>query len=156
MSERPSGDVSRSFVGGTMQHVDDGLKARDGRLWLFLAADWADVALDIKPFAVSRDNKIPVHAEVHDNLLMCSCVIVMQGKQCGPLHLALVAHCREWMWSKTTPAMSMREVEGSGMVDYINIMWAIDAEFKLYRNVTTSVGMREHVCPKDSSKWDGF
>ena len=59
------------------------------------------IARTIKPFVVQKNVTIPVHAEVAPNLLMCSCIIVMQGKQCGPLHLALVAHCREWLWSKT-------------------------------------------------------
>jgi len=158
--ERSSGDLSRSFVGGTAQQVDDGLKARDGRLWLFVAADWEDVpdVFNIKPFTVTKNVSIPVTVIVQPNLLMCSCVIVMEGKQCGPLHLALVAHCREWLWSKTTPTMSRREVEGSGMVDYLQIMWCIDAEFKLYRNVTTSVGMREYRAPSDynGGTWDGF
>ena len=156
VNERSSGDLSRSFVGGVAQQVDDGLKARDGALFLFVAADWAHLApFDIKPFSVSKNVQIPVYAVVQENLLMCSCVIVMRGKQCGPLHLALVAHCREWLWTKTTPEMSRREVEGSGIVDYLNIMWCIDSSFRLYRNVTTNVGMREH---RDNSgaSWDGF
>merc|ERR1711939_580817 len=119
MTERSSGDLSRSFVGGTMQQVDAG-NAKDGNVILFLAADWAHLApFDIKPFQVKKHENIPVHAVVCENLLMCSCIIILQGKQCGPLHLALVAHCREWLWSKTTPAMSRREVEGSGLVDYL-------------------------------------
>lgn len=158
-NERSSGDLSRSFVGGTMQQVDDGLKATDGRIFLYIAADWQHLAkndaLDIKPFQVRKGLTVPVHVVVRENLLMCSCIIVMTGKQCGPLHLALVAHCREWLWTKTTSAMSRRDVEGSGMVDYINIMWCIDSSFRLYRNVTTNVGMREH---RDNSgaSWDGF
>jgi len=156
-NEKSSGDLTRSFVGGTMQQVEDGLKAKDGRLWLFVAADWAHLegSFDLKPFSISKSNTIDVHVEVCESLLMCSCVIVMQGKQCGPLHLALVAHCREWLWSKTTREMSQRDVEGSGIVDYLNIMWVIDSEFKLYRNVTTSVGMREHSAPSGGI-WDGF
>lgn len=152
--ERSSGDLSRSFVGGTMQHVDDGLKARDGRIYLFVAADWEDQALDIKPFVVSKHVSIPVTCVVRENLLMCSCIIVMQGKQCGPLHLALVAHCREWLWSKTTPQMSRRDVEGSGLVDYVNIMWSIDSELRLYRNVTSNVGMCQHRA-ESGGFWDG-
>ena len=154
--ERSSGDLSRSFVGGTMQHVDEGAKARDGQLHLFLAADWEDVTeFDIKPFQVSKSVQIPVYVSIVPNLLMCSCVIVMRGKQCGPLHLALVAHCREWLWTKTTPDMSRREVEGSGMVDYLSIMWCIDATFRLYRNVTQNVGMCGYTAPSGGS-WDGF
>ena len=45
-----------------MQQVDDGLKARDGKLFLFLAADWENADLDIKPFVVSKNitkKKIP-------------------------------------------------------------------------------------------------
>ena len=83
----------------------------------------------------------------------------MQGKQCGPYHLALVAHCREWLWSKTLPSQSRREVEGSGVVDYLNIIWAIDSSFRLYRNVTLSVGMREYPAQSEHSPcptWDGF
>ena len=155
MAERSSGDLSRSFVGGTMQNVEDGLKSRDGRIFLFLAADWENIDIDIKPFIVAKGNSIPVTCVVTDNLLMCSCIIVMQGKQCGPLHLALVAHCREWLWTKTTPQMSKREVEGSGWVDYINIIWCIDADFKLYRNVTSNVGMCNHRA-ESGGFWDGF
>ena len=157
--ERTSGDLGRSFVGGTLQEVDDGLNARDGRLFLFLAADWQHLAdrggLDIKPVQVKKGVTIPVHVQVKENLLMCSCIIVMHGKQCGPLHLALVAHCREWLWSKTTPAMSRRVVEGSGMVDYLNILWCIDSNVRLYRNVTSSVGMCSHRS-ESSGFWDGF
>jgi hypothetical protein len=133
-NERSSGDLSRSFVGGTAQVVDQGLNARDGKIWLFVSTDWEDVPLDIGPFKVGKGNTIPVHCEVAENLLMCTCVIVMQGQQCAPLHLALVAHCREWLWSKTRVEMSQREVEtGSGhsVVDYINIMWAIDTSVRL-------------------------
>ena len=156
MTERSSGDLSRSFVGGTMQEVDDGQKARDGDVYLFLAADWQEHApFDIGPFAVSKCVSIPVHAVVHPNLLMCSCVVVLRGKQCGPLHLALVAHCREWLWTKTTPSMSRREVEGSGMVDYLNIMWCIDSSFRLYRNVTYMVGLCEFKA-ESGGEWDAF
>ena len=138
-----------------MQQVEDGAKAKDGRLFLFVAADWEHLQpFDIKPFVVSKNNTIPVTVAVRENLLMCSCMIVMQGKQCGPLHLALVAHCREWLWSKTTPQMSRREVEGSGMVDYLNIMWCIDADFRLYRNVTSNVGMCQHRA-ESGGFWDG-
>ena len=154
MTEKSTGDLSRSFVGGTMQQVDDGLKAKDGRLIVFIAADWENIALDLKNFIISKNNTIPVKVVVRENLLMCSCVIVMQGKQCGPLHLALVAHCREWLWSKTTPTMSRRMVEGSGLVDYLQIMWCIDADFKLYRNVTSNHGMCQHRA-ESGGFWDG-
>jgi hypothetical protein len=82
-------------------------------------------------------------------------VIVMCGKQCGPLHLALVAHCREYLWRITPRSVTLRDVEGSGMVDYLTIMWAIDTDFKLYRTVTSSVGICAHVAA-DGSKWDAF
>ena len=155
MGERSTGDLSRSFLGGVAQTVDDGLKSRDGRLTLFVSADWQDVALDLKPYVVSKGIKIPVRVEVAEGLLMCSVVIVMHGKQCGPLHLALVAHCREWLWSKTPSHVSTREVEGSGIVDYINIMWCIDSGVRLYRNVTASVGLCEHPGP-ENTRWDAF
>jgi len=153
--EKSSGDLSRSFVGGTAQTVEDGLKSRDGKIYLFVSADWEHAALDIQPFVVAKGNKIPVHCEVAEGLLMCSVVIVMHGKQCGPLHLALVAHCREWLWSKTPVGVSTREVEGSGRVDYINIMWCIDSGIRLYRNVTASVGLCERPGPV-GSRWDAF
>ena len=54
MTEKSTGDLSRSFVGGTMQQVDDGLKAKDGRLIVFIAADWENIALDLKNFIISR------------------------------------------------------------------------------------------------------
>ena len=155
VTERSSGDLSRSFVGGVAQNVDEGLKAKDGHIYLFVSADWADVAHDIKPFTVSRGNTIPVHVEVAENLLLCSVIIVMHGAQCGPLHLALVAHCREWLWLKTPVSVSRREVEGSGLVDYINILWCIDSKIKLYRNVTSSVGLCEHHGVSDD-RWDAF
>ena len=154
--EKSSGDLSRSFVGGVMQEVQDGAKARDGRIYLFLSADYEDAVLDIKPFTVSRGVQIPVHVEVaRANLLMASVMIVMQGKQCGPLHLALVAHCREWVWSKTPTSVSRREVEGSGLVDYLSMIWCIDSEFRLYRNVTSSVGLCEHH-GVSTDLWDAF
>ena len=153
--EKSSGDLSRSFVGGTAQTVEAGLKSRDGKIYLFVSADWEDVPLDIKPYIVSKGNKIPVHCEVAEGLLMCSAVIVMHGKQCGPLHLALVAHCREWLWSRTPVRVSTREVEGSGIVDYINIMWCIDSGIRLYRNVTENVGLCNHPGP-DGTLWDAF
>ena len=55
LQERSSGDLSRSFVGGTMQQVDDGVKARDGQIFLFIAADWAHLdTFDLKPFLVTK------------------------------------------------------------------------------------------------------
>jgi len=153
--ERSTGDLSRSFVGGTMQQVEDGKAARDGRAWLFLAADWEGRNLQPPPLIVSRSNQITIHCEVAEQLLMCSCILILQGKQCGPLHLALVAHCRDWLWSHTDSTISRREVEGSGVVDYLNLMWCIDGEFKLYRNVTSTVGMCEYHAT-NGSIWDGF
>jgi len=154
-TERSSGDLSRSFVGGVAQNVNEGLKAKDGHIFLFVSSDWANTELDIKPFTVSRSNAIPVHVEIADNLLMCSVVIVMHGAQCGPLHLALVAHCREWLWSKTPSTVSRRNVEGSGVVDYLQILWCIDSSIKLYRNVTSSVGLCDHP-GANGEPWDAF
>jgi len=153
--EQSSGDLSRKFVGGTAQQVDDGLKAKDGMLFVFLSADWADTEYKMPNVVVSKGIEIAVHTQILDNLIMCSCVIVMCGKQCGPLHLALVAHCREFLWKITPPAMTRRIVEGSGMVDYLNIMWAIDSSFGLYRNVTQSVGICEHR-DAEGNYWDAF
>ena len=153
--ERSSGDLSRSFVGGTAQRVEDGANAKDGVIWLFVSADWADMDLKPPPLVVSRGNHIPVHVNVLDNLLQASVVIVLQGRQCGALHLALVAHCREYLWSITPRSTTMREMEGMGVVDYINILWAIDSSFGLYRSVTSSVGLCEHIAA-DGSAWDAF
>jgi len=108
--------------------------------FLFLSSDWAESNLEVPNVVVSKGNEIRVIVQILDGLLMCSCVLVMSGKQCGPLHLALVAHCREYLWKITPPDVTRRIVEGSGMVDYLNIMWAIDSDFQLYRNVTESVG----------------
>ena len=153
--EQSSGDMSRNFVGGTAQTVNDGADARDGQLFLFVSADWAGKDLKPPKVLVKKGVTIPVHLEVMENLLMCSCVIVMCGKQCGPLHLALVAHCREFLWKNTPSSVSRRMVEGSGMVDYLQIMWAIDSDLKLYRSVTSSVGLCEHVAA-NGSRWDAF
>lgn len=139
--EKSTGDLSRKFVGGTAQQVEDGLRAKDGMCFLFLSSDWAESNLEVPNVVVSKGNEIRVIVQILDGLLMCSCVLVMSGKQCGPLHLALVAHCREYLWKITPPDVTRRIVEGSGMVDYLNIMWAIDSDFQLYRNVTESVGI---------------
>ena len=146
MREVGTGDLSRSFQGGVMQQVDDGAKARDGRVWLFLSEDWGDIGPRVGPpdFEVSRNVKIPVHCEVIGQLLKCSCVVVLEGMQCGQLHLALVAHCRDWLWTITDRSISQREVEGSGTVDYLNLIWAISSTFRLYRNVTNNVGLAEY------------
>ena len=101
--EQSSGDMSRNFVGGTAQTVNDGADARDGQLFLFVSADWAGKDLKPPKVLVKKGVRDPVHLEVMENLLMCSCVIVMCGKQCGPLHLALVAHCREFLWKNRRP-----------------------------------------------------
>ena len=153
--ERSSGDLSRTFVGGVMQEVAEGKKDKDGRIFLFVSEDLEGAALDIKPFKPSKSSSIPVHVEVAPNLLMCSCFIVMHGKQVGALHLALVAHCREWLWTKITSRQSVRDVEGSGYVDYIQIMWAISSSFSLYRHVVSNVGLCEYVST-DGSAWDAF
>jgi len=153
--EISSGDLARNFVGGTVQEVEDGAKARDGQIWLFLSSDWADMDLKPPTLKLGRGNEITVRCQILEGLLMCSCIIVLVGKQCGSLHLALVAHCREYLWSITPASMTRRFVEGSGMVDYINIIWAIDSGFNLYRNVTSSVGMCEY-CADNSSAWDAF
>mmetsp|Transcript_34818 Transcript_34818/g.69416 ORF Transcript_34818/g.69416 Transcript_34818/m.69416 type:complete len:236 (-) Transcript_34818:480-1187(-) len=153
--EHSTGDLSRKFVGGTAQTVEDGLKAKDGIVFLFVSADWAEYDLNISNVKVSKDNEIRIIVQILPDLIMCSCILIMCGKQCGPLHLALVAHCREFLWKITPPTMTRRVVEGSGTVDYLNIMWAIDSDFQLYRNVTESVG----ICnwrAKDQSKWDAF
>ena len=153
--EQSSGDLSRQFIGGTAQQVEDGSKSRDGEIWLFVSSDWADMDLKPKDLKLSRGNEIPCHCHVLDGLLMCSCIVVLSGKQCGSLHLGLVAHCREFLWSVTPPAMTRRFVEGSGMVDYLSIIWCIDSEFKLYRNVTSSVGLCDYTAA-DGSRWDAF
>jgi hypothetical protein len=153
--ESSTGDLSRKFVGGTAQQVEDGIRAKDGMCVLFLSADWAEHNLNIPNVVVSKGNEIRVIVQILDGLLMCSCVLVMCGKQCGPLHLALVAHCREFLWKITPSEMTRRVVEGSGMVDYLNIMWAIDSDFQLYRNVTESVGICNYRA-SDQSRWDAF
>ena len=153
--EQSSGDLSRQFVGGTAQQVEDGAKARDGEIWLFLSSDWEGKDLKLPDLKLGRGNEIKCHVRIHDGLLMCSCIVVLQGKQCGSLHLGLVAHCREYLWSITPPEMTRRFVEGSGMVDYLNIIWCIDSSFRLYRNVTSSVGVSEHTAA-NGSKWDAF
>lgn len=153
--EKSTGDLSRKFVGGTAQQVEDGLRAKDGMCFLFLSSDWAESNLEVPNVVVSKGNEIRVIVQILDGLLMCSCVLVMSGKQCGPLHLALVAHFREYLWKITPPDVTRRIVEGSGMVDYLNIMWAIDSDFQLYRNVTESVGICNHRAA-DQSRWDSF
>ena len=40
-------------------------------------------------------------------------------------------------------------------MDYLQIIWAIDADFKLYRSVTSSVGLCEHRAI-NGSQWDAF
>lgn len=154
-AESTTGDLSRTFIGGTAQQVEDGIKARDAEIWLFVSSDWAGMDLKLPNLRVSKNHEIPCHCQVLDGLLMCSCMIVLSGKQCGSIHLGLVAHCREFLWSVTPPSMTRREVEGSGWVDYLNIIWAIDSDFRLYRNVTSSAGLCEHVAA-DGSRWDAF
>ena len=153
--EQASGDLSRNFVGGTVQEVEDGAKARDGEIWMFVSADWEDKKLKPPNCKLQKGMEIPCYCQVLDGLLMATCIVVLSGKQCGKLHLGLVAHCREYLWSVTPPSMTRRFVEGSGMVDYLTIIWCIDADFKLYRNVTSSVGVCEHQA-SDGSRWDAF
>jgi hypothetical protein len=153
--EQASGDLSRNFVGGTVQEVEDGAKARDGEIWMFVSADWEDKKLKPPNCKLQKGMEIPCYCQVLDGLLMATCIVVLSGKQCGKLHLGLVAHCREYLWSVTPPSMTRRFVEGSGWVDYLTIIWCIDADFKLYRNVTSSVGVCEHQA-SDGSRWDAF
>ena len=73
-------------------------------------------------------------------MLQCSAVIVLHGAQCGPIHLNIVAHIKQWLWTVTDPAVSEREVEGQGMVDYLNVLWCIDSKLDLYEGASGREG----------------
>ena len=104
--EKASGDLSRNFVGGTVQEVEDGAKARDGEIWMFVSADWDDKNLKPPKCKLQKGMEIPCYCRVLDGLLMATCIVVLSGKQCGKLHLGLVAHCREYLWSVTPSSVT--------------------------------------------------
>eukprot|EP00965_Chrysotila_dentata_P032015 1067513-Pleurochrysis_carterae.AAC.2 len=90
-----------------------------------------------------------------DNLLQCSAILVLRGSQCGPLHLDLVVHVKNWLWTITPPERSVRDVEGFGRVDYLNILWTIDSRFALYRTVTTAHGLA-NMPVGEFGTWDAY
>jgi len=126
MSEKNSGNLNARWQGGTAQQVDGGSE-KDGQVFVYITADWGD-RLELKPppYKVGKRRTIPIHVKCLGQehwLLQCTAVIVLRGAQCAPIHLNVVGHIREWLWSITDPSMTRRMVEGSGLADYLNIIW---------------------------------
>jgi len=48
----------------------------------------------------------------------------------------------------------MRNVEGSGFVDYLNCIWCIDSSWGLYSQVSEAHGLAKH--PTQGIEWDAF
>eukprot|EP00967_Tisochrysis_lutea_P066570 scaffold86732_cov35-Tisochrysis_lutea.AAC.2 len=126
MSEVNSGNLNARWVGGAAQKVEGGENEKDGRVFVYLTADWRDATLKPPPFKLSKRETLPIHVSClgpEHWLLQCTAVIVLRGNQCGPIHLNIVGHIREWLWSITDPQTTRRMVEGSGMADYLNMIW---------------------------------
>ena len=146
--EQTAGNLQGRWT-GTAPEVVAKTRAKDGRIDVYLSADWEDVRL-----ACPKFKGIVIHPCIAENLLQCSVIIVMRGAQCGPLHLDLVVHIKDWLFSITPPSKSLRDVEGFGMVDYVNILWCIDSGLGLYRTVCSTNGMYERSVL--GAEWDGF
>lgn len=147
--EANAGNLSGAWQGEDAAEVQL-TEAKDGDVCVYLSADWDGLpSLDCPDFVNLR-----IKVRILEGMLQCSAVIVLRGAQCGPLHLDLVVHVKDWLWTRTPPSLSKREVEGFGSVDYLNILWAIESKLELYRHVSAVYGMcRQRVLESD---WDGF
>ena len=156
--EQTSGDMNRHWQGGAPQAVqDDGVK--DGRVFVYLTADWAQTIPPPPTFKIRKRNKVPIKVVVlgpDHHLLQCTAVVVLRGSQCGPVHLQIVGHIRDWLWANSTPKQTRRLVEGSGPVDYINIIWCAPSSMALYREATRAHGLCEYEWGADGEVWDAF
>jgi hypothetical protein len=126
MLEANSGNLNARWMGGAAQKVEALSTEKDGQVFVYLTADWRDAILTPPPFKVNKREKIPIRVTClgpEHWLLQCTAVIVLRGNQCAPIHLNIVGHIREWLWSITDPQTSRRMVEGSGMSDYLNMIW---------------------------------
>ena len=146
--ERSSSDLTRQWQAGTMEHVADGLKAKDGVVFLYVSADWEGRKLKCPKF-----RNVEVHVAVMENLLQATVVIVLRGAQSGPLHLNLVDHIQRYLWTVSDSSITKRTVEGSGAVDYINCIWCVNAAYGLYKSVPEAHGLNKFPC--DGAEWDG-
>ena len=54
------------------------------------------------------------------------------------------------------PQQTRRLVEGSGPVDYINIIWCAPSSMALYREATRAHGLCEYEWGADGEVWDAF
>lgn len=151
--EQSTGDLKGRWQSGTAQRVETGKDAKDGEVFVFLSADWE--AVDLSPPAFNTGSgKIQVHARILDAaLLQCTAVAVLNGLQCGPWHLNLVAHVKEWLFSITPVSLSNRDVEGVGEVDYINLLWCSEAQLALYQNTARVHGIHKHLSSA-GKEWD--
>mmetsp|Transcript_6051 Transcript_6051/g.18602 ORF Transcript_6051/g.18602 Transcript_6051/m.18602 type:complete len:224 (+) Transcript_6051:50-721(+) len=159
MSEVNSGNLNARWVGGAAQKVEGGENEKDGRVFVYLTADWRDATLKPPPFKLSKRETLPIHVSClgpEHWLLQCTAVIVLRGNQCGPIHLNIVGHIREWLWSITDPQTTRRMVEGSGMADYLNMIWCAPSHHKLYREATREHGFYEYEWGVDGESWDAF
>ena len=155
--EQSTGSLDGAWVSGTHQQLEKSA-AKDGELFVYLSSDWAD-----QPFASLKPNKnlrawgIPLHVRILEDSTMCTAFVVMRGAQCAPWHGNLVENVIEELWKITPASLSSREVEGSGIVDYINIVWAVDATPRLYRQVSAPHGLCDiPSVVTDGAKWDAF
>lgn len=153
--EQNSGNLNGYWGRGDAAEVKVDSDIKDGYVWVYLSEDWDNRVLDPPAYQLERKAKygnIPVGASIMESCLQLTAVVIMHGKQCAPLHLHLVTHVRDWIWGMTSSTDSSREVEGSGRVDYINIIWCIDSCWDLYSAVTREVGLYKH--QEGEQEWD--
>lgn len=151
--EVSTGDMHGRWQSGSAARVETGKKARDGHIRLFLSADWEGAELTPPPFRASG-RKIPVSAHILDamGLLQCTAVLMLCGAQTGPWHLNIVAHIKDWLFSITPITVTRRDVEGAGIVDYINLIWCSDTRLALYERTSRAYGI--HAYPCGETEWD--
>lgn len=158
MCEIGTGNLNAQWQGGTVQRVDGG-DAKDGHVFVYITGDWRDTSQRPPPFKVSKRDTLPIHVAYlgpEHQLLQFTAVIVLRGRQCGALHLQIVGHIRQWLWSMTDAGQTRRLVEGSGMADYLNIIWCAPARMELYREATSEFGFCEYEWGVEDESWDGF
>ncbi len=151
--ELSTGDMHGRWQSGSAVRVETGKKARDGHIRLFLSADWEGAELTPPPFRASG-RKIPVSAHILDamGLLQCTAVLMLCGAQTGPWHLNIVAHIKDWLFSITPITVTRRDVEGAGIVEYINVIWCSDTRLALYERTSRAYGI--HAYPCGETEWD--
>ena len=151
--ELSTGDMHGRWQSGSAVRIQTGKKARDGHIRLFLSADWEGAELTPPPFPASG-RKIPVSAHILDaiGLLQCTAVLMLCGAQTGPWHLNIVTHIKDWLFSITPITVTRRNVEGAGIVDYINLIWCSDTRLALYERTSRALGI--HAYPCGETEWD--